>query len=165
MAGTFTLSSPQIKEGGRLGEEQVFNMNGCRGGNVSPALEWHNLPPGTKSLAVTIYDLDVPTGGDWWHWVIFNIPVNVMGLAKGAGDPQAKLAPAGSIQSRNDFGEAGYGGPCPPPGDKPHRYEFTVYALNVDKLPVDETAPAATVSYYLQQNMIDKAVLRATYAR
>jgi Raf kinase inhibitor-like YbhB/YbcL family protein len=114
---------------------------------------------------VTVYDLDVPTGGDWWHWVIFNIPANVLKLDKGAGDPRKGLAPPGAIQTKNDFGQVGYGGPCPPPGDKPHRYEFTVYALKIDKLPVDGKSPAATVSYYLQQNMVGKATLKGVYGR
>jgi Raf kinase inhibitor-like YbhB/YbcL family protein len=140
-------------------------MYGCHGANTSPALLWTNPPEGTRSFAVTVHDLDVPSGGEWWHWIIFNIPANVTGLVKGAGDPQAHLAPAGAVQTRNDFGKEGYGGPCPPPGDKPHRYEFAVYALKTDKLPLDEKTPAATVSFYLQQNLISKAVLRGTYSR
>ena len=165
MADSFRVSSPQIQENARLAEEQVFNLYGCKGDNLSPALEWKNPPEGTRSFAVTINDLDVPAGKEWWHWIIFNIPANVTSLVKGAGEPRAQLAPHGAIQTRNDFGKAGYGGPCPPPGDKPHRYEFTVYALEIDKLPLDENTPAATVSYYLQQNLIQKAVLRATYSR
>jgi Raf kinase inhibitor-like YbhB/YbcL family protein len=165
MADSFSVSSPQLKEGARIADEQAFNMYGCRGANVSPALQWTNPPQGTRSFAVAVYDLDVPSGGDWWHWIIVNIPANVTGLPKGAGDPHAHLTPSGTIQTRNDFGKEGYGGPCPPPGDKPHRYEFTVYALKIDKLPVDEKAVAATVGFYLQQNLIQKAVLRGTYSR
>jgi Raf kinase inhibitor-like YbhB/YbcL family protein len=97
--------------------------------------------------------------------VVFNIPTSVDSLPKGAGNPQANLAPGGSIQSRTDFGKPGYGGPCPPAGDKPHRYQFTVYALKTDKLPLDENAPAAMVGYYLHQNLIKKTVLKAQYGR
>lgn len=165
MADSFSMTSPQLKEGARIADEQLFNKYGCRGGNISPELQWSNPPEGTRSFAVTVYDLDVPTGGDFWHWIIFNIPANATGLVKGAGDPQAHLAPSGVIQIKNDFGSAGYGGPCPPPGDKPHRYEFAVYALKIDRLPVDDKTPAATVSYYLQQNVIKKAVLVTTYGR
>lgn len=165
MAESLRMTSPQIREGSPIPNEQVFNMYGCHGDNLSPALQWQNPPQGTRSFAVTVYDLDVPTGGDWWHWVIFNIPADVAGLVKGAGDPSARLAPPGAIQLRNDFGKPGYGGPCPPAGDKPHRYEFTVYALKLDKLPLDEKSPATTVSYYLRQNMLAKAVLTATYRR
>lgn len=165
MAESFSMTSPQLKEGARVADEQLFNKYGCRGENTSPELHWSNPPQGTRSFAVTVYDLDVPTGGDFWHWIIFNIPANVLGLVKGAGDPQAHLAPPATIQIKNDFGSAGYGGPCPPPGDKPHRYEFAVYALKIDRLPLDDKTPAATVSYYLQQNVIKKVVLVTTCGR
>lgn len=165
MADSFSLASAQLKEAGRIADEQVFNGFGCQGGNVSPALQWKGAPADTKSFAVTVYDPDAPTGSGWWHWVIFNIPADVTHLAKGAGNPHENLAPVGSVQSRTDFGKPGYGGPCPPTGDKPHRYQFTVYALKTDKLPLDENAPAAMVGFYLQQNLIKKAALRAQYGR
>jgi len=106
-----------------------------------------------------------PTGSGWWHWVVFNIPVTATGIPKNARNVEANLLPAGSIQSRTDFGQSGYGGPCPPAGSKPHRYQFTVYALKVDKLPLDENAPAAMVGFYLHQNLLGKAVLSARYGR
>lgn len=164
-ASGFVVTSPQVHENGKITEEQVFNSFGCTGGNVSPALTWRGAPAGTKSFAVTVYDPDAPTGSGWWHWAIFNIPANVTALAKDAGNPQANLAPPGSIQSRTDFGKPGYGGPCPPTGDKPHRYQFTVYALKTDKLPLDENAPAAMLGFYLHQNLIKKSVLKAQYGR
>lgn len=164
-AAAFELTSAEIKPGGRIADEQVFNGFGCQGGNVSPALSWRNAPAGTKSFAVTVYDPDAPTGSGWWHWVVFNIPSNVTSLAKNAGDPAKGLTPAGSVQSRTDFGKPGYGGPCPPAGDKPHRYQITVYALKTDKLPLDENAPAAMVGFFLHQNLLKKAVLSATYGR
>ncbi len=68
-------------------------------------------------------------------------------------------------QSRTDFGKPGYGGPCPLAGDKPHRYQFTVYDLKTDKLPLDENAPAAMVGFYLNQSLLANAVLRATFGR
>jgi Raf kinase inhibitor-like YbhB/YbcL family protein len=164
-AAEFTVTSPQVKPGGRVAAEQVFNGFGCAGGNVSPALQWQGAPRDTKSFAITLYDPDAPTGSGWWHWAVFNIPADVNTLAKNTGSPQANLAPAGSIQSRTDFGKPGYGGPCPPAGDKPHRYQFTVYALKADKLPLDENAPAAMVGFYLQQNLIQKTVLTGYYSR
>lgn len=164
-ATDFTVSSPQIKAEGGVADEQVFNGFGCQGANISPALHWSKIPTGTKSFAVTVYDVDAPTGSGWWHWVVFNIPADVMLLKKNAGDPQAKIAPAGSIQSRTDFGKTGYGGPCPPPGAKPHRYQFTVYALKTDKLPLDENAPAAMVGFYIHQNLVKKAILKAKHGR
>ena len=164
-AGSFAVTSPQVERGSSIVNEQVFNGFGCQGENVSPALSWKNIPEGTKSFAVTMYDPDAPTGSGWWHWVMFNIPANITNLTKGAGDPQANQAPTGSIQSRTDFGKAGYGGPCPPAGDKAHRYQFTVYALKTETLPLDENVSAAMVGFYLHQNMIEKAVLEANYGR
>lgn len=164
-AADFTLTSSDVRAGGSISEQHVLNGFGCQGGNISPALSWTGAPADTKSFAVTVYDPDAPTGSGWWHWVVFNIPANVTQLPRNAGDPQAKMLPAGSIQSRTDFGKPGYGGPCPPTGDKPHRYQFTVYALKTDKLPLDENAPAAMVGFYLQQNLIKKAVLNARYGR
>lgn len=161
----FSLTSPDIKPGATINDEQVFNGFGCAGKNISPEIKWSDAPAGTKSFAVTVYDRDAPTGSGWWHWVIFNISADVSGLAKNAGDPKSGLAPAGSIQSRTDFGKPGYGGPCPPAGDKPHRYEFSVYALKTATLPLDADASGAMVGFYLQQNMLKKALLRAQYKR
>jgi Raf kinase inhibitor-like YbhB/YbcL family protein len=164
-AGGFTLTSPDLKPGARLAEQQVFKGFGCEGGNVSPELAWQGAPKGTRSFAVTVYDPDAPTGSGWWHWVVFNLPADASGLKKGAGDAKAGLLPAGAVQSRTDFNQAGYGGPCPPVGDKPHRYQFTVYALKTDKLPLDADAPAAMVGFYLHQNMLGKAELLGRYGR
>ena len=164
-AANFSVTSPQLKSGTRIADEQVFNSFGCQGGNVSPALQWSHAPAGTKSFAVTMYDQDAPTGSGWWHWVVFNIPADANALPKNAGNTESGQLPAGSVQSRTDFGKPGYGGPCPPAGDKPHRYEITVYALKTDKLPLDENAPAAMVGFYLHQHTIAKAVLKAQYSR
>lgn len=164
-AANFTLKSSEIREAGRVPDEQIFNSFGCQGGNVSPALTWSHAPVGTKSFAVTVYDPDAPTGSGWWHWVVFNIPASVTSLPKNAGDPQGTRMPSGGVQSRTDFGKPGYGGPCPPAGDKPHRYQFTIYALKTERLPLDMDAPAAMVGFYLHQNTIQKAVLQASYGR
>ena len=165
IASGFTVNSPEVRADGKIVQEQVFNSFGCTGGNVSPALLWRGAPAGTKSFAVTVYDPDAPTGSGWWHWVVFNIPATATGVAKNAGAPEASLLPTGSVQSRTDYGKPGYGGPCPPAGDKPHRYQFTVYALKTDKLPLDENAPAAMVGFSLHQNLLGKAVLKASYGR
>lgn len=164
-AEKFVLKSPDFKQGGKLGQEQVFSGMGCTGKNISPALKWEGAPKNTKSFAVTVYDPDAPTGSGLWHWVIFNIPSDVHSLAGNAGDPAAGSAPKGSVQSRTDFGKPGYGGPCPPPGDKPHRYVFTVYALDVEKLPVGPDTSGAMVGFNLHQHALAKATLTATYSR
>jgi len=165
LAEKFSITSPQLKAGGLMAEQQVYNDFGCKGGNVSPSLSWKGAPAGTKSFAVTVYDPDAPTGSGWWHWVIFNIPAAVTTLETNAGNVTANLAPVGSVQSMTDFGKPGYGGPCPPAGDKPHRYQFTVYALKIDKLPLDANAPGAMVGFYLNQNLIKKTSLQAKYKR
>jgi Raf kinase inhibitor-like YbhB/YbcL family protein len=162
-AGEFTLLSDQI--GGQLTIDQVFNGFGCTGKNISPELKWVNAPKDTKSFAVTIYDPDAPTGSGWWHWVIFNIPANVTELKTDAGDLQKKLAPAGSVQSMTDYGKPGFGGACPPVGDKPHRYVITVFALNVPKLDLDEHAGSAYVGYNLNGHAIAKASMISYYGR
>ncbi len=164
-ADPFTLASADIKPNSTIAEAQVFKGFGCTGGNVSPSLVWKNAPPGTKSFAVTAYDPDAPTGSGWWHWVIFNIPATVTSLPAGAGNPASGQAPTGAVQSNTDFGKPGYGGPCPPKGDKPHRYIFTVYALKVARIDADANATGALVGFMLNANMVGEASLTATYGR
>ena len=164
-SGGFTLKSPDLPEGKPLPNAQVFNSFGSTGANVSPRLEWSGAPAGTKSFAVTVYDPDAPTGSGWWHWVIFNIPASVTSLPAGAGDGKANNAPKGAVQSQTDFGAPGFGGACPPEGDKPHRYIFTVHALKVDTLPLDAKAPGAMVGYYLTMNSLGKASFTRTFGR
>jgi Raf kinase inhibitor-like YbhB/YbcL family protein len=164
-AGDLKLKSPELNQGKRLGMEQVFSSFGCTGKNISPALQWEGAPKNTKSLAVTVYDPDAPTGSGWWHWIIFNIPANITSLSKNAGDPASGLAPAGSVQSRTDYGTPGYGGACPPVGDKPHRYQFTVYALDIEKLPLDVNASGAMVGFNLHQHTLAKSSITVYYSR
>src|SRR6185295_17410185 len=96
-AGTFTLSSAEIKPGATIAEAQVYQGFGCEGGNVSPSLAWNNAPAGTKSFALTVYDPDAPTGSGWWHWVVFNIPASATELPEGVG-ADGKGLPAGAVQ-------------------------------------------------------------------
>ena len=162
-AQEFTLKSDDLS--GQLTETQVFSGFGCTGKNISPSLKWINAPKDTKSFAVNVYDPDAPTGSGWWHWVIFNISSDVDELKADAGNLQKGLAPKGSVQSVTDFGMPGFGGACPPEGDKPHRYIFTVYALKVAKLDLDEKALPALVGFFLNQHTIAKASLMAYYGR
>ena len=164
-AGPFTLSSAEVKPGSRIADAQVFNGFGCAGGNVSPSLGWKNVPAGTKSYAVTVYDPDAPTGSGWWHWVVFNLPAATSALPAGAGDGSGAKLPPGTVESRTDFGKPGWGGPCPPAGDKPHRYVFTVHALKVDKLDLAAYSPAAMVGFMINANRLGKASFMATYGR
>ena len=162
---TIKLSSPEVKAGKAINDEQVFNGFGCTGKNISPALSWKGAPAGTKSFALTVYDPDAPTGSGFWHWVVFNIPANATTLPKNAGDLKANLTPAGAVQSRTDFGVPGWGGPCPPKGDKPHRYIFTVYALDADHLDGDANISAAVVGFQINFHTLAKGRLTATYGR
>jgi Raf kinase inhibitor-like YbhB/YbcL family protein len=163
IAGEFTLQSDQI--GGQLSIDQVYSGFGCTGKNISPSLKWIDAPKNAKSFALTVYDPDAPTGSGWWHWVIFNIPADATELKTDAGNPQKNIAPKGSVQSMTDFGKPGFGGPCPPVGDKPHRYIFTLYALDVPKLDLDDKASAPLVGYVLNQHVIAKSALISYYGR
>src|SRR5438105_3368189 len=161
--GRFKLSAPDLEAKGRITPAHVFNGMGCNGQNISPTLNWSNPPAGTKSFAVTAYDPDAPTGSGWWHWVMYNIPATATGLPAGAGN--GRNAPRGSQEGNPDFGNKGYGGPCPPAGDKPHHYHFTVFALKVDKLDVPGNATAAMVGFNLNANKLATARVTGLYAR
>jgi Raf kinase inhibitor-like YbhB/YbcL family protein len=160
----FKLHSPTVTPNSMLSNDQVYSGFGCSGKNISPALGWSGAPSGTKSFALTVYDPDAPTGSGWWHWVVYNIPASVTELPAGAGNAGGQL-PAGAVQGHTDFGTSGFGGPCPPVGDKPHRYIFTVYALKSDKISVPDEASAAMVAFMIHANMLAKARLMARYGR
>ena len=164
----FDLSSTDFQAGGRLSQNQVLKGFGCEGTNVSPQLSWRNAPAGTKSFAITVYDPDAPTGSGWWHWVVWNIPASVNELRSGIGSvhahPNFRL-PEGAVEGRTDFGSVGFGGACPPEGDKPHRYIFTVHALKVEKLELPQNPTAALVGFMLNANRLGKATLEAFYSR
>ena len=113
-ANAMTLTSPDIKPGGKIADEQVFNGWDCTGKNVSPALAWSGAPKGTKSFAVSVYDPDAPTGSGFWHWWVANLPPDATGLPKGAGSGTG--LPAGAIQANNDFGADGLRRPVPAQG-------------------------------------------------
>lgn len=161
-AGEFTLHSNDLS--GQLTKTQEFSGFGCNGQNISPELHWADAPKGTKSFAVTVYDPDAPTGSGWWHWVVFNLPSSVTSLPADFGNTSKKHSISG-LQSMTDFGKTGFGGACPPKGDKAHRYYFTVHALDVERLDLDEKAPAAQVGYMINAHSIGKATLVSYYGR
>jgi Raf kinase inhibitor-like YbhB/YbcL family protein len=162
--GGFRLQSATVAPDGMLSNDQVYSGFGCSGKNISPALSWKGAPRATKSFAVTVYDPDAPTGSGWWHWVVYNIPADVTELPAGAGNAGGKL-PTGAAQGHTDFGTSGFGGACPPAGDKPHRYIFTVYALKTEKISVPDEASAAMVGFMIHANSLAKASLTARYGR
>jgi Raf kinase inhibitor-like YbhB/YbcL family protein len=160
-ANALTLTSPDIKPGGKIADEQAFNGADCTGKNVSPALAWTGAPRGTKGFAVAMFDPDAP-GGGFWHWWVANLPADTTGLPKGAGGGTG--LPEGAVQPNNDFSLPGYGGPCPPEG-KPHHYQITVYALDVDKLDVDKDASPAVVGLNVHAHTLAKSTLTGLYGR
>ena len=162
--GGFRLTSATWHDGGSVPQENVFNGGGCGGANVSPELHWSGAPNGTKSFAVTIFDPDAPTGSGWWHWVVFNIPGTTLGLPAGAGSKGSRGLPPGSVQSRNDYGGPGYGGPCPPPGTT-HRYLVRVYALNVERFPAGSEVPPAKIVEQIEQHSLGVAKLMVKFGR
>jgi len=165
LSDSFTLSIPSIQPNGWLSTDQVFNRFGCEGANRSPRLGWRNPPAGTKSFAITVYDPDAPTGSGWWHWVVINIPSTTSMLPESAGNPTLRLLPSAAKQVPTDFGQPGFGGACPPVGDKPHKYIFTVYALNTEKIDLPSNATAAFAGFMIKAHLIDKVSVTAIYGR
>ena len=162
----FKLTSPDIAPGGTIHDEQVFDSFGCTGKNISPALRWSGAPKDAKGFALLVHDPDAPTGGaGWWHWLVYDIPAGTTDLPKGAGKADGSALPKGAASGITDFGGPGYGGPCPPEGDKPHRYIFTIYALKVDKLDVPQDAKASLIGYMVNANTIGKATLTGMFGR
>jgi Raf kinase inhibitor-like YbhB/YbcL family protein len=116
----FVLASADFASGGTIPTADAFDKGACPGKNVSPELHWSGAPAGAKSLALTVYDPDAH--GGWWHWIVYGIDPTVSNVAQGEPIP--------GLEGKTSFGTAGYGGPCPPVGDPPHHYIFTLYALD-----------------------------------
>ncbi len=165
-AAAFELSSPDIKSNGAITNKHVFKGFGCEGENISPALAWKNAPKGAKSFALLVHDPDAPTGGaGWWHWVVYNLPADAASLPQGAGKGDGSGMIKGAVQANTDFGAPGWGGPCPPAGDKPHHYNFTLHALKLEKLDLPQGATASLVGFMVNANSIARAKLTGMYGR
>ena len=169
-AQAFELSSPDMKPGEPMPVKHVFNGLGCKGENMSPALDWTAPPEGTKSFALMVHDPDANTGGAGiWHWVAVNIPATVASLPSGASTAEGAKMPPGSRQIANDYmgltGSPAWGGPCPPKGQKAHSYNFTIYALKVEKLDLPPAATASQAGFFVNLNAIGKAQLSISYGR
>lgn len=127
------LKSPYLADGASM---PMLNVHGDVGGaDLSPALSWEGAPEGTRSFAITCFDPDEPTGVGFVHWLIFNLDGAINALEEGAGSIGS--APEQSELGFTDCGVAGYSGPAPSPADPPHRYAFTLYALDVNRLDLD----------------------------
>jgi Raf kinase inhibitor-like YbhB/YbcL family protein len=130
------------------------------GPDVSPPVQWTNIPPAAKSLALICDDPDAPVG-TWVHWVVYDLASATAGLATDV--PNSQYLSNGAKQGLNDFGRLGYGGPCPPPG-KPHRYFFKLYALDT----VLDLRPGATkkdVETAMKGHVLAEGRLMGTYQR
>lgn len=163
-APAFDLTSPSIADGGLIPDDHVADIFGCTGDNVSPELAWSDPPEGTEAFALMVHDPDAPTGGaGFWHWIVLNIPADARRLEAGAGNAGGAM-PAGAVQIANDYGIAGWGGPCPPEGAAPHRYDFTLYALPV---PIEgiEDASKAVLGFMVNATALDTARLQGLFGR
>jgi Raf kinase inhibitor-like YbhB/YbcL family protein len=132
----------------------------CDGENVSPPLAWSGVPETTVTLAVIADDPDAPHG-TWVHWVLYSIEPTLRDLAEGV--PARESVLEGALQGRNDFKEIGYGGPCPPGGQR-HRYFFRVYALDA-RLDLGAGATKAELLEAMAGHVVAEGTLMGTYRR
>lgn len=156
-AGMFKLISPVLRNNETLPNEQVYKGFGCSGGNKAPELSWVNSPIGTKSFAIICHDPDAPRENGWYHWLVVNIPSNVSSYKN--------KIPTGAIETMTDFNTTGYGGACPPIGHGKHRYNFTVYALDVEKLDVKKEDKPLEVQKKVLSHTIAKSTITALFER
>jgi len=147
---TFELTSSGFNRGDTIPDKYT-----CTGEDISPALSWNDPPDSTVEFALICDDPDVPVGV-WSHWIVYSIPVDVRGIPEGE-----KNIPG--IEGKNDFGRTNYGGPCPPPG-KPHRYFFTLYALDT-KVDLKVGATRKEILAAIDGHIIAKAELMGFYGR
>lgn len=149
------LASESFSDGGDI----PLRFTGL-GEDVSPELHWTGVPGGTKSLAVIADDPDAPMG-TWVHWVIYDIPKSYAKIKEGF--PKEKIDPAGIKQGKNSFGKIGYKGPYPPPGP-PHRYIFTLYALDIDP-EIEPDTDKNGLMKQIEGHILDKAELSGKFGR
>lgn len=153
----FTVVSTKFKNNDILPNEQVYKGFGCNGGNVAPDLSWANAPANTKSFAIICHDPDAPRENGWYHWLVVNIPSDV--------NSYKNKLPSGAIETLTDFNSQGYGGACPPVGHGMHHYNFTVYALDVEKIDVDKNTKPKEVEKKVLAHSIAKSTITALYER
>jgi Raf kinase inhibitor-like YbhB/YbcL family protein len=148
------LTSPVFKHDGEIPSKYT-----CDGDDVSPPIEWSDIPSDARTLALICDDPDAPKK-DFSHWVLFNIPPTAAALPEHVAARQE--LPDGSRQGTNDFGKVGYGGPCPPSGT--HRYRFTLYAIDTE-LRVPQASARNDVEAAMKGHVLETAQLTGAYTR
>jgi Raf kinase inhibitor-like YbhB/YbcL family protein len=151
---TITVSSTAFRDGGMIPSQYA-----CDGPNISPPIEWAGLPTDAETIALICDDPDAPAKV-WVHWVVFDVPATRSGLPEAV--PSEKTIPDGGRQGTNDFGEVGYGGPCPPSGT--HRYYFKVYALDT-QLNLDSTTTKDRLLRAMEGHVLAQGQLIGGYRR
>ncbi|MET1073316.1 MAG: YbhB/YbcL family Raf kinase inhibitor-like protein [Umezawaea sp.] len=159
----FTVTSTSVEDGQPLPGAQLSGMFGVPGGqDASPQLSWSGAPLGTRSFAVTVYDPDAPTMSGFWHWAVANIPATVTSLPEGAGDDTGSGLPEQAFQLPNDARASRFVGGAPPAGHGPHRYVFTVHALDVEDIGVPVDCTPAFLGFTMAGHILGRATLTAT---
>jgi len=154
---TFDLTSSAFGAGATIPRRHT-----CDGEDVSPPLAWEGAPSSTAAFALVVHDPDAPAG-DWVHWVLYDLPGHASELPEDVGDAERLDNLGEAIQGRNDFGKIGWGGPCPPRG-KPHRYVFTLYALDA-RLGLEPGARRGDVERAVKSHALGRAEVLGTYSR
>lgn len=154
---TLTLTSPAF-----LDSTTIPQAHTCDGPDRSPPLVWSGAPANVATFALIVDDPDAPAG-TWVHWVLYNLPASHAALPENIPKTELLKQLGGALQGRNDFRRIGYGGPCPPPG-APHRYYFTLYALDA-AIPLSAGATKVDVERAMQGHILSTAKLMGTYAR
>ena len=163
---SFHLTSADVRENEKLSLPQVSGIFGAGGEDISPQLSWSGFPQDTKSFVVTIYDPDAPTASGFWHWAVVDIPAQVTGLARGAGDKEdGSGLPAGAFQLRNDSGMTRFIGAAPPVGHGKHRYFTVVHAVDVASLDISKDASPAFLGFNLFFHTLGRATIVSWYER
>jgi len=153
------VSSAAFKDKGKIPVQYV--MPGAGGQNLSVPLTWKNVPPGTKSFALSMVDIH-PIAQNWVHWLAINISSQITALEE--GESGMKM-PAGAMELKNSFGDIGYGGPQPPPGTGDHTYVVTIYALTVERLGLGANASLSQFKKALEGKVIGSASITGFYGR
>ncbi|MNK99002.1 putative kinase inhibitor protein [compost metagenome] len=145
------LRSPAFENG-----EPIPPRYTCEGENLSPPLAWSGVPEKARAMALVLDDPDAPAKV-WVHWVLYNLPPDAGMLPEGTQGLKATAR-----EGRNDFGDLGYGGPCPPRGT--HRYRFRLFALD-EHLDVGEGCSKSELLTAMEGHVLAEAELTGTYAK